>query len=533
MPIVNIPVHGKVNFPDSMSEEEITFAIENDIFKGQMREYGAGETFARGAERGATALLRGGADLLKKAVDFGATEATDTPGYDDSLSWMNGSPLSPESERTSLADTTKKQLTDLEREREFRIAASQNPVSGFGGYVVGSLADPTNLIAVGAPTITKGALTLGTFGAATGAVEPVYKEFDDSRLTNIALGGTVGAVLGGGAGYLAQRFAKNAGQVDAEGAIAPAAKTREEIEADLPKLEQSDSLPVLLSKAPEADQKYVDSILSRYEEDDVLPVAVLEDLATNVESKPLAALFKGAKEFIEAGDPQKKIDEAVQKQEVDRAAAATEASPTRALATDSINYAERTGDYRDFLTTSAVRFADIRPEQFRRMVDPSNPYANQNVKVLISKNTEDTEALEQVYGALQGRFTYERQTGKTFKEITEEGEIIPEEVAIDALMNRKVEELLPPEVLASAAKATARAINELHNGRELARVAKELGSDEAYAVLQSQMSRAASLLASIEGNSSNLGRALAYQKELTKLVNANKELPNYLGGFKC
>lgn len=534
MPVVNIPVYGKVSFPDSMSEADIQAAIEQDIFKGQMREYGMGETFARGAERGATALIRGGSDLLKKAVDVSATESFATEAADDPLAWMNGSPLSVESERTSLADTTKKQMTDLEREREFRIASAQNPVSGIGGYIAGAIADPTNLLAVGAPTITKGILTLGGFGAATGALEPVYEEFDDSRLTNIAVGGVVGGVLGGGAGYLTQRFAKNAAKVDAEGGVAPTPKTREEIEAELPKIETTESLPALLAKAPEADQKYVDSILSRYEEDDAIPVAVLEDLATKVESKPLAALFKGAKETIEAADPQKQINDAVKQQEVDKVAAAVEGTPSRALSSDSVQYAERTGDYRDYLKTSATRLADIRPEQFRRMVDPSNPYTNQNVKVLIDKNSEDTEALEQVFGALQGRFNYERQTGKTFAEITEEGrEIIPEEVAVEALINRKIQELLPPEVLASATKATARAINDLHQGRELARVARELGSDEAYAVLQSQMSRAASLLASLEGNSSNLGRALAYQKELNKLVKANKELPNYLGGFRC
>jgi hypothetical protein len=513
-----------------MSEEDIQKAIEEDIFKGQMREMGAGETFARGAERGATALIRGGADLLKKSgIDVGATESAPTPDYGDPLDWMNGSPLSPESQRTSLADTTKKQLTDLEREREFRIGVDQNPVSGITGYIAGAVADPTNLVGIGAKTVTKGALNLGLFGAATGAVEPVYEEFDDSRLTNIALGGTVGAVLGGGVGYLAQKAAKSSAQVDV--GTGPAPKTREEIEAELPKLEPTESLPSLLAKAPEADQKYVDSILSRYEDDDPIPVAVLRQTAETVTDNKLAALFRGAADTIEAADPDKQITKALQQQEAALTSAAVDAAPSRALSVDALSTAERTGDYRDYLTTSAVRMADIRPEQFKRMVDPSNPFSGQNVKVLVTKNMEDTDVLEQIYGALEGRLKYERQTGKTFKEISEDA--VPEEVALDALINRKVEELLPPEVLSSATKATARAINELHNGRELARVAKELGSDEAYAVLQSQMSRAASLLASLEGNSSNLGRALAYQKELKKLVDANKQLPNYLGGFKC
>ena len=151
----------------------------------------------------------------------------------------------------------------------------------------------------------------------------------------------------------------------------------------------------------------------------------------------------------------------------------------------------------------------------------------------MNRANEYDETLEQVFGALQGRFKYERQTGKTFAQITEEGAMIPEEVAVQALVNRKVEELLPPEILAAGVKATAQAIKDLHAGQELARVAKELGSDEAYAVLQAQMSKAASLLASLEGNSSNLGRALSYQRQLKELVSANRQLPGYLGGFKC
>jgi hypothetical protein len=168
------------------------------------------------------------------------------------------------------------------------------------------------------------------------------------------------------------------------------------------------------------------------------------------------------------------------------------------------------------------------------MIDPSNPYRSANVKVLVSKTEDDQEALQQVYGALQGRFKYERQTGKTFKETTEEGQqMIPEDVAVEALLNKKVQEILPPEVLASAVKATRNAIDDLTNARELARVARERGSEEGYAVLQSMMTRAASLLGAIEGNASNLGRALNYQKQLNRLISENKKLTPFLGGRSC
>lgn len=499
------------------------------------REQGAGEAFTRAAERGATAFTRGGSELLKKfGVDTSqATPPVSTEGYDDPLAWMNGSPLAPESERTSLADPTKRQLTDVEREQEYRIGLRQQTGASVAGLVTGALADPTNVIGFTAKTITKGALQLGGLGAVTGAVEPVYEEMGDSRLQNIAVGTGLGAVFGGAFGALGARAARKQAEVTSSDTPAVTPKTREEIEAELPKIEVDDSLPTLLAKAPEADQKYVDSVLSRYDDADPLSAPVLKDLSEKVEDKNLSALFKGAADVVESTDPAKKIDDAVAKQADDLSKATVDAGETRALATNSLEYAQKTGDYRDWLTTSAVRLADLRPEQFKLMVDPTNPFKDKNVKVLLGKTNEYDDTLEQVLGAIQGRVKYERQTGKTFADIDADARMIPEEVGVQALLNRKVEELLPPEVLSSAIKATARAIEDLHAGRELARVAKELGSDEAYAVLQAQMSKAASLIASLEGNSSNLGRALAYQRQLKQLVAANRELPGYLGGLKC
>jgi len=211
----------------------------------------------------------------------------------------------------------------------------------------------------------------------------------------------------------------------------------------------------------------------------------------------------------------------------------SEVSVGKAMA-EAEQIAFKTGDYRDYLKSSATRFASIRPEQFARMIDPANPFRSANVKVLVSKTEDDQEALQQVYGALGGRFNYERQTGKTFQQITEEGQrTVPESVAVEALLNKKVQEILPPEVLASAVNATRNAIDDLVSARELARIAKERGSDEGYAVLQAMMTKASSLLAAVEGNASNLGRALNYQKQLNKLIAENRPLTPFLGGRSC
>jgi hypothetical protein len=503
------------------------------------REITAGEAYGRATERLATGVVRGGGELLKEAgIDTSQTRpVVETPGYEDPLAWMSSTPLSIEQERSSLATPGERQLTDIERQQEYQIGLRRQTGASIAGIVTGAVVDPTNLVGFTAKTITKGMLQLGSLGAVTGAVEPVYEEFGDDRLTNIAIGTGIGSILGGGFGALAARQARKAGEVSkaaTEASDAPV-KTREQIEAELPKLEPTDNLPTLLSKAPEADQLYVDKILSRYDDDEAIPVNVLNEIADTVEDKDVAALFKGAAKQVADAVPENQAAKAAQQQQESLTAAATEASTGgKALSKSSIQQAEKTGDYRDYLTTSVVRLRDIPPAQFAKMTAAENPYSGQNFKTLISRLGADDPDLQQIYGGIQGRLKYERQTGKTFDEITKQAlDEVPESVAINALLSKKVEEILPPEIYASAIRATGRAVDDLLNAQDLARYARESGSEEAYAVLQSQMSRASSLISALEGNASNLGRALAYQKTLKDLIDSNSQLPGYLGGVKC
>ena len=251
------------------------------------REIGAGEALGIGFERAATAELRGGSELLFGKPEKQAPQV-ETPGYEDPLAWMNGTPLSPEAERASIAAPQERQLTDLEREQEYRIALRQQPVTSLTGAVGGAIVSPSSFAGgVVTKNILQGALTVGGFGAATGAVEPVYEEFGDSRLQNVGFGALVGGGLGAGIGALTSRFAKQADDL-AKATTEPSdvvPKTREQIESELPKLEPTDNLPALLSKAPEADQTYVDNILSRYDDDEPIPPSVLTQIAEKVEDK--------------------------------------------------------------------------------------------------------------------------------------------------------------------------------------------------------------------------------------------------------
>jgi hypothetical protein len=502
------------------------------------REITAGEAYGRATERLATGIVRGGGELLKEVgIDTSQTgPVVETPGYEDPLAWMSSTPLSIEQERSSIAAPGERQLTDIERQQEYEIGLRRQTGASIAGIVTGAIVDPTNLVAFTAKTITKGMLQLGSLGALTGAVEPVYEEFGDDRLTNIAIGAGVGGILGGGFGALAARQARKATELNqAAVETGSSVKTQEQIEAELPKIEPADNLPTLLSKAPEADQTYVDNILSRYDDDEPIPVNVLNEIADKVEDKNVAALFRGASKAAVDAVPENQAVKALDQKQTALTQATTEApTSSQALSRSSVQYAEKTGDYRDYLTTSSVRLASIPAPQFAKMVAADNPYKGQNIKILISRLGADDPDLQQLYGGIQGRIKFERQTGKTFEEITRQAlDEVPEGVAIDALLNKKIEEILPPEIYASAIKATGRAVDDLLNAQDLARYARESGSDEAYAVLQAQMSRAASLVSALEGNASNLGRALAYQKTLKTLIDANRELPGYLGGVQC
>ena len=108
---------------------------------------------------------------------------------------MSRTPLSIEQERSSIAAPGERQLTDIEKQQEYEIGLRRQTGASIAGIVTGAIVDPTNLVGFTAKTITKGMLQLGSLGALTGAVEPVYEEFGDDRLTNIAIGTGVAPIV--------------------------------------------------------------------------------------------------------------------------------------------------------------------------------------------------------------------------------------------------------------------------------------------------------------------------------------------------
>lgn len=479
-------------------------------------EYGTGEVLSRTAERGITSTMRGLSELF---------------GYD--LDFYNR------------AQGLK---TDLEREQEFRAMMELNPKTAFAGYLAGSVADPTNLIPIGR------AKTIGQFigqgaavGGVAGALEPTYEgEFDDSRLKNIAVGTGFGAAVGGVAGKLIDKYGgglNSAAKVESD--VVPTPKTREEIEAELPTIAGPQPSASLLSRLPETDQAVIDKVLSRYEDVDMLPQKAFDEVADALESTnpQAAALFRGAKEAPEPptaallrGDPPDPVAQqqaAVLKADFEQKEALKTAKVAGDPVAESSSYlkAERTNDYRDYLT-DPIRNYPLSPNQFAKMLSPDNPFKGENLKTALTQDAAMTDALAQIVGPTFGRFSREK-AAKSWANVEIKGESVPYETAVSAFVNRKQEEVLGAELTSKISKALASELNQLDQLKDVARLAKEQNNEEMYAYIAQRFATVNALASSLDGNISNLGRALAYTKQVKKIINSNGTLPPYLGGLQC
>lgn len=170
-----------------LSDSDLKALISRDLSKVSdeglnylTKNVGAGEAFLSNVERGVTASMRGAGQLIRQAAPS-AFEQTVAPS-------------SPE--EVQLPQFT--ETPDIERERKARMAREVRPVAGYGGLITGAVADPLNLIPVARATnVVRGIAGGATAGALAGTLEPTFKEFNDSRLQNIAVGTAFGGAVGG------------------------------------------------------------------------------------------------------------------------------------------------------------------------------------------------------------------------------------------------------------------------------------------------------------------------------------------------
>lgn len=155
-------------------------------------------------------------------------------------------------------------------EEEFlsRLQLKQNPISGYSGLLLGSIADPVTIPAAFLKPLTF-ASKVGTVasrgavvGGAAGALEPTYEEFGDSRAFNVGAGTVLGGALGAGAGKLMTTLeekaaAKAGGDVEdilqtLEEPPVPNFKTADEIKEETFRVVETDLVSMAANKlAPE------------------------------------------------------------------------------------------------------------------------------------------------------------------------------------------------------------------------------------------------------------------------------------------
>lgn len=184
---VEHPQAGIVEFPDGMSDVDITNAlvkIDADLGK----QYENLESFYRASERGFTSTARG--------IEQGLTG--------------------------SIADGSLTEVTDEQAEAELRVMLEQNPLAGYSGLLLGSIADPVTLPFAWTKLIKAGNILGKAFrgagvGATAGFLEPTYDKYGDSVAMNIMMGGGIGASLGGAAG-IGSKLYQRATSVDLEDA---------------------------------------------------------------------------------------------------------------------------------------------------------------------------------------------------------------------------------------------------------------------------------------------------------------------------
>ena len=474
MPVIQIPAYGDVEFPDSMSTTDIEAAISQLVGVTPGKQFTAGEVVARGLERGITGSIRGAAQLL------GEPSATVAPEDVDPLSAMQGTPLGEE--RTSLATPTETQLTDLQKEAQYRIMSEQRGFIAPAAKVAGSILDPFNLLPVGrVATAAQGALKFGGLGAASGLLEPTYAE--DTVTGNVVAGALGGTVLGAAFGKLVSKYGSEA----VEQAMRNGATTEEEIEAIIK--------PHIKLKSTPEQASVVEDVTKPRIQLKSTPEQATPYQAIDTEAAPVMDSIQPLLDGI--GDP-------VQK--------------------EAIVLSIANGDYTKLFNLPAFKDVDVPLDRIVFAFGENNPNRIQNmdsfVKSRLSGRQESEQLLGQVYTALQTRLS--TNLGKMNRVD------LPEDLAVSGLLDRKVQEVLSADVVNAFIPAVRKAKDDLFALNDLMNTLEGSGMTrrEAAAILAPDFNRAESILTAALGNASNTGLALQALKKQAAVLGSTKNILN-------
>ena len=201
--IVEVPVLGRIEVPDDMPPDEVMRIVGEFAGVDTSKPISDWDAFTRGLERGITGTTRGIGQVLTRVTGRERTAPPEDIQYDPMGNVISGG-TAPSVQEVRKGESATQ--ADIRKELEYELAKLQgNKAASYGGYVLGTLFDPANLIGgLGAPTmkalVAEGAIT----GAVQGFFDPLYGTEDTTanRLFGAAVGAPVGGALGFGLGKL-------------------------------------------------------------------------------------------------------------------------------------------------------------------------------------------------------------------------------------------------------------------------------------------------------------------------------------------
>lgn len=194
---VEVPVFGKMVVPEGTNPDELLGSLGAQYGVDINKQITPLQAFERGVERGVTGTTRGVGQVMTKTSGQERVAPGEDIQYDAAGNVISGGTTpSVQEQRTkeSVADA------DIRKEFEYELGKLQgNKFSSYAGYILGTIADPANLIGgLGKATVRTMAAEGVIAGGVQGFFDPNYSDDTwSNRLISAAEGATGGGVIGG------------------------------------------------------------------------------------------------------------------------------------------------------------------------------------------------------------------------------------------------------------------------------------------------------------------------------------------------
>jgi len=235
---VEVPVFGKMVVPVGTNPDELMAAIGQQYGVDVTKTQTPMQSFVRGLERGVTGTTRGVGQVMTKVSGQERTAPAEDIQYDAAGNVISGG-TAPSVQEVATKESA--QNADIRKELEYEINKLHgNKGASYAGYILGTLADPANLIGgLGSPTVK----SLIAEGVITGGVQGFFDpNYSDDTWTNRLISSAETAVGAGVLGGLLGKGMKKLGWIEKETPV-PVPKANETVVGDTAKVMDEGIVP--------------------------------------------------------------------------------------------------------------------------------------------------------------------------------------------------------------------------------------------------------------------------------------------------